>query len=200
MDNASCANCHVPGANFVDHRRHDLGTVGNAEPYARDGALDTPTLLGVTYTPPYFHDGSQPTLAAVNEWFNTSFELGLSPSELDDLTAYVQTVGSGIDAFEDTTFTLEAEMEEFSFFLSAYEFLTQRSKTDLLAVTFGTIAFEIRAHKWDLQDWTHMPVLDRLARLMDEAAVALAQGDAQRVHALVGEYRRTYEKNRKLLI
>ncbi len=200
MDGASCADCHVPGANFVDHRRHDLGTVGNAEPYARDGALDTPTLLGITYTPPYFHDGSQPTLRAVNDWFNTSFELGLSPSELDDLTAYVETVGSGIDAFEDTTFTLEAEMEEFSFFLSAYEFLTQRSKTDLLAVTFETIAFEIRAHKWDLQDWTHMPVLDRLARLMDEAVAALEQGNEQRVGALVGEYRQTYEKHRKLLI
>ena len=200
MDGASCADCHVPGANFVDHRRHDLGTVRNAEPYARDGALDTPTLLGIKYTPPYFHDGSQPTLRAVNEWFNTSFEMGLSPSELDDLTAYVETVGSGIDAFEDTIFTLEAEMEEFSFFLSAYEFLSQRNKTDLLAVTFKTIAFEIRAHKWDLQDWTHMPVLDRMARLMDEAAAALAQGDAQRVRALVGEYRQTYEKHRKLLI
>ena len=124
----------------------------------------------------------------------------MSPSNLDDLTAYVETVGSGIDASEDTTFSLEAEMEEFSFFLSAYEFLAERSKTDLQAVTFRTIAFEIRAHKWDLQDWTHMPVLDRLARLMDEAAAALEQGDAQRVRALVGEYRRTYEEHRKLLI
>ena len=200
MNGASCADCHVPGANFVDHRRHDLGTVAGAGPYARTGALDTPTLLGVTYTPPYFHDGSQPTLRAVNEWFNTSFELGLSPAELDDLTAYVETVGSGIDAYEDTTFTLEAEMEEFSFFLSAYEFLSERSKTDLLAVTFATIAFEIRAHKWDLQDWTHMPVLDRLARLMDDAAAALEQGDEQRVRALVGEYRQTYQEHRKFLI
>ncbi len=200
MDGASCATCHVPSANFVDHRRHDLGTVGRAEPYARDGALDTPTLLGITYTPPYFHDGSHPTLRAVNAWFNTSFELGLSPSELDDLTAYVQTVGSGIDAYEDTTFTLEAEMEEFSFFLSAYEFLTDRSKTDLLSVTFTTIAFEIRAHKWDLQDWTHMPVLDRMAGLMDEAAAAIEQGDTKRVRALIEEYRRTYQEHRELLI
>ena len=200
MNGASCADCHVPGANFVDHRRHDLGTVGHAEPYARDGALDTPTLLGITYTSPYFHDGSQPTLRAVNEWFNTSFELGLSPSELDDLTAYVETVGSGIDAYEDTTFTLQAEMEEFSFFLSAYEFMAQRSKTDLLAMTFRTIAFEIRAHRWDLQNWTHMPVLDRLARLMDDAVAALEAGDVQRVRALVGEYRQTYEEHRKLLI
>jgi len=200
MSDASCASCHVPGSNFVDHRRHDLGTVANAEAYARDGALDTPTLLGIAYTAPYFHDGSQPTLRAVNDWFNTSFGLGLSSAEIDDLTAYVHTVGSGIDPFEDTTFTLEAEMEEFSFFLSAYEFLSKRNKTDLLTATFGTIALEIRAHKWDLQDWTHMPVLDRLAGLMDEAAAALQRGDRQRVRALVGEYRKTYQKHRKHLV
>ena len=45
-----------------------------------------------------------------------------------------------------------------------------------------------------------MPVLDRLARLMDEAATALEQGDEQRVRVLVGEYRRTFEKYRKVLI
>jgi hypothetical protein len=200
MNDMSCATCHVPSANFVDHRRHDLGTVGGAADYSRDGALDTPTLLGIKYTPPFFHDGSQPTLGAVNEWFNKSFELGLSDRELDDLTAYLETVGSGIDAFEDTTFTLDAELEEFSFFLSAYEFLTARDKPDLTTVTFRTIAFEIRAHKWDLQDWAHMGVLDRMANLMDEAAAAVQEGDRQRVDALVREYRLMYERHREDLI
>ncbi len=200
MNGMSCATCHVPGANFVDHRRHDLGTVVGAEAYSRDGALDTPTLLGIRYTPPYFHDGSQPTLRAVNEWFNRSFELGLGDRELDDLTAYVQTVGSGVDAYEDTMFTLDAEMEEFSFFLSAYEFLAARHKPDLLALTFRTIALEIRAHKWDLQDWAHMPVLDRMANLMDEAAAAIEQGDRQRMDGLVREYRQLYKEHREVLI
>jgi len=67
-------------------------------------------------------------------------------------------------------------------------------------VTYKTIALEIRAHKWDLQDWTKMPVLDKLAGLMDEAAAALEQDDDERVRALVGEYRQTYSKNRKDLI
>ena len=80
----------------------------------------------------------------------------------------------------DTTFTLEAEMEEFSFYLSAYELLDRRDHTELMAVTFRTIAFEIRAHKWDLQDWAHMPVLERLAGLMDEAAAAVSVGDRKR--------------------
>ena len=200
MGGMSCASCHVPSANFLDHRRHDLGTVPGAEPDARDGALDTPTLLGIAYTAPYFHDGSRPTLRAVNEWFNETFELGLSEDELADLTAYVETVGSGTDAYEDTTFTLEAEMEEFSFFLSAYELLDRRDRTELMAVTFRTIAFEIRAHKWDLQDWAHMPVLERLAGLMDEAAAAVAAGDRKRATELVAEYRRLHEQHKDDLI
>ncbi len=112
----------------------------------------------------------------------------------------MDTVGSGIDAYEDTTFTLEAEMEEFSFFLSTYEFLVSREKTEIIAVTFRTIAFEIRAHKWDLQDWSHMPVLERLAGLMDEAVAALDSGDGRRAGALVEEYRRIYEKHKESLI
>jgi len=91
-------------------------------------------------------------------------------------------------------------MEEFSFFLSAYEFLAARNKPELTAITFRTVAFEIRAHKWDLQDWAHMGVLDRMANLMDEAAAAVEAGDRQRVDTLVREYRRMYEVHRKDLI
>ncbi len=200
MGGVSCATCHVPSANFVDHLRHDIGTVGAAEPHARDGALDTPTLLGITYTAPYFHDGSRPTLRAVNEWFNASFELGLTEAELSDLTAYLETVGAGVDAYEDTTFTLAAEMEEFSFFLSAHETLVAKRKPQLMETTFRTIAFEIRAHKWDLQDWTHMPVLEELAGLMDQAAEAVARRDERAVNGLVRQYRALYEKNKDLLI
>ena len=70
----------------------------------------------------------------------------------------------------------------------------------MLAVTFSTIALEIRAHKWDLQDWTHMPVLDRMANLMDEAAAAIEQGDRQRMDGLVREYRQLYKEHREVLI
>jgi hypothetical protein len=82
---------------------------------------------------------------------------------LADLTAYVETVGDGIDAMEDTMHTLEAEMQEFSFFIAAFEFLDEKNKPGLMGVTFRTIATEIRAHKWDLQDYSHMPVLDEMA-------------------------------------
>ena len=199
MGGMSCATCHIPSANFVDHKRHDLGTVRGSEDHSRDGALDTPTLLGIKYTPPYFHDGSQPTLRAVSAWFDDNYNLRLSEQELSDLTAYLETVGEGVDAFEDTQFTLEAEMEEFRFFLSAYEFLVERNKPEVMAMTFQTIAFEIRAHKWDLQDWTHMPVLERMADLMDQAYGAVQAGDRRKVGELVSEYRQAYEKYKDVL-
>lgn len=199
LGNRSCATCHVPSDQFLDRRRHDIGTVTGFEPSSRDRALDTPTLLSARYTAPYFHDGSQPTLRAVNEWFNERFELGLTEQELTDLTAYVETVGDGGEAYEDTIHTLEAELEEFSFFLSAYEFLRQKDENELIAITFETIAYEIRAHKWDVQDQAYLPVLDRLAELMDQAYEAERGGDRQGVAATVTAYRQLYEKNAEVL-
>jgi hypothetical protein len=195
MGGMSCATCHIPSANFIDHKRHDIGTANGYEDLSRDRAMETPTLLGIKYTPPYFHDGSQPTLRGVVDWFNEHNGLGLSERELSDLTAYVETVGDGVEAYEDTTHTLDAEMEEFSFFLSAYEFLEQRRKYDLASTTFQTIAFEIRAHKWDLQDYSFLPVLEEMASLMDKAYEANEAGDRRTVRRLIAEYRQVYEAN-----
>ena len=195
MADRSCATCHVPSANFVDHQRHDLGTVNGHEPYSMDRAMDTPTLLSSAYTAPYFHDGSQPTLRSVNEWFNTTFGLGLTEHDLRDLTAYVRTVGDGIDAYEDSVYYLDAEMEEFSFFLSAFEFLAEKNKPELMNATFQTIALEIRNHKWELQDYAHLPTMDALAELMDEAYEANQLGDWDRVVGSVEAYRRLYAAN-----
>ena len=199
MADRSCATCHVPSDHFLDRKRHDIGSVEGAEPFSRDGALDTPTLLSARYTGPYFHDGRLETLREVNEWFNERFDLSLSAAQLDDLTAYVETVGEGLEAYEDSIFTLEAELEEFSFFLSAYEFLAGREKGGLIDITFETIAYEIQAHKWDVQDRRHLPVLDRLAGLMDEALAANRRGDLAVVDARVAEYRRVYEEHKEVL-
>jgi cytochrome c peroxidase len=199
MNGMSCATCHVPSANFVDHKRHDIGTVRGSEPFSRDGALKTQTLLGIKHTPPYFHDGSQETLRDVSEYFNKYYKLGLSAKELADLTAYVETVGDGIEPMEDTLHTLEAEMEEFSFFISTFEFLDEKNKPDLMGLTFRTIATEIRAHKWDLQDYTRLPVLDKMAALMDQADAARKTDDRVTMRKLVGEYREMYEKNKEVL-
>ena len=64
-----CNACHS-GADFTDGLRHDVGTVGpgsglaSGQPFGSAG-IDTPTLLGVWGTAPYFHDGSAATLDAV---------------------------------------------------------------------------------------------------------------------------------------
>ena len=199
MNARSCASCHLPSAHFLDRQRHDIGTFSGYEPFSGDRALDTPTLLGIKYTAPYFHDGGQPTLRAVVEWFNKTYELSLSQDELVDLTAYVETVGDGIDAYEDTVYYLDAEMEEFSFFLSAFEFLVEKSKPELLNATFQTIALEIRNHKWELQDPSVMPVMERLAEIMDEAYGANQAGDKETVKRKVKEYRRMYQENVEVL-
>ena len=199
MGNRSCASCHIPSDNFVDRKRHDVGTVRGAEEHSRDGSLDTPTLLSIAYTAPYFHDGSAPTLRAVNEWFNRTYRLGLDEQALSDLTAYVETVGYGSEAYEDTLYTLEAELEEFSFFLSTHEFLDSRGQRGLMDLNFLTIAYEVRAHKWDVQDPSFLPVLDQLARLMDEAHEANQRGDRIAVNSKISEYRALYETNKEHL-
>lgn len=64
-----CASCHG-GARFTDSSRpaatlHDVGTLRTTSGQRLGSALtgiDTPTLLGVWDTPPYFHDGSAATL------------------------------------------------------------------------------------------------------------------------------------------
>ena len=199
MGNRSCATCHIPSANFLDHLQHDIGSVRGASANSLDRALDTPTLLGAKHTAPYFHDGSRPTLRAVNEWFNDTYQLGLSESELADLTAYVETVGDGIDAYEDTIYYLDAELEEFSFFLSAYEFLESRGKWALINTTFRTVALEILNHKWELRDASRLPVMDRLARIMEAAHAANVAGDRDKVRRLLGEYRELYARNADVL-
>jgi len=192
MGGRSCAACHVPSDHFLDRRRHDIGSVPGATPHARDGALDTPTLLSSLYTAPYFHDGSLPTLEAVVRWFDGRFGLGLREREIADLTAYLEAVGGGVEAYEETLHTLEAELEEFSFFLSSYEFLKGIEKPGIISALFLTVATEIHAHKWDVQDEARLPDLDRLAELMEDAYLAEERGDREAADRLVEEYRTFY--------
>ena len=67
-----CAGCHQPSADYTDSidgpALHDVGTLRTGSGSRLGQALtgiDTPTLLGIWTTPPYFHDGSAPALADV---------------------------------------------------------------------------------------------------------------------------------------
>mgnify|MGYP001576068137 FL=1 len=199
MNNMSCATCHVPSNHFLDNRHHDIGSVEDSSPFARDGAMDTPTLLSSLTTQPYFHDGSLPTLASVVDWFDDKYTLGFTEQDRADLTAYLETVGEGEEAYEDTMHTLEAELEEFRFFLSAYDYSKRMNEPEIVSTLFQTVAAEIRAHKWDVQDTAHLPVLEQMAKLMDDAYAASVAGDYTVADARVAEYKRLYDANAEVL-
>ncbi|MFO0760285.1 MAG: hypothetical protein U0359_27635 [Byssovorax sp.] len=94
FDGKSCASCHEPGAFFRDGRVHRVGSGPGLVPHALDDGYETPTLLGLAESAPYFHDGRFATLGEVVRFFDDRFALGLSDAERADLTAYVEVVGA----------------------------------------------------------------------------------------------------------
>lgn len=197
MKNRSCASCHVPDTFFLDRQRHDVGTVPPAEAYGKDGALDTPTLLGIRFTAPYFHDGSQPTLESVVNYFDEYYGLGLTPPERGDLTAYLETIGDGVEAFEDDESVVAPELQEFEIFLSTYETLVARRKPEIIRILLQTVAFEVRAHKWDLKDPRLEPVMEELAQALEVGYAALEAGEMARVDEAVAKFRTLYRRHKE---
>ena len=195
MGGMSCASCHIPNANFVDHKRHNIGSTGGSNQPFHVGGLDTPTLLSSKFTAPYFHDGSLPTLRAVNDWFNTQFKLGLNRKDIDDLTAYVEAVGDGIQGIEKTVYTLESELEEFKFFLSTYERLKKKKKKELITVLLRTVVREVQAHKWDVQDKENLPILNEMEKKLNEALRAHLAGDLKITDSKIAAYHALYQEN-----
>jgi cytochrome c peroxidase len=98
-----CADCHTVDGTFTDSARHDVGTLSAQErgELAAAGdrtkdpaAFDTPSLLGVGLTQPYFHNGSAPSLEALiasnrDRMGHTS---GLSEREKRALVAFLKTL------------------------------------------------------------------------------------------------------------
>ena len=108
---ADCFHCHT-GRDFTDGRAHnnavqlfnpDLGVAERSELEADVGKFVTPSLRNVGMTAPYMHDGSFKTLRQVVQHYNDGGEpnpnadglirpLGLTDAEMDDLTAFLQTL------------------------------------------------------------------------------------------------------------
>ncbi|HLP80812.1 MAG TPA: hypothetical protein VK141_02320, partial [Nitrosomonas sp.] len=53
------------------------------------GRFKGPVLRAVASRPPYFHDGSAEDLAAVVEFYNKRFSMGLTRKETTDLVAFL---------------------------------------------------------------------------------------------------------------
>jgi cytochrome c peroxidase len=86
---ADCAGCH-PGPYFTDQRTHNVGINSPNEP---NTGYDTPSLVEAYRTAPYFHDGRAATMRDALTRHDTEGRHGnlskLTPSEIDDLIAYV---------------------------------------------------------------------------------------------------------------
>lgn len=92
-EEVGCVRCHPPPL-FTDLQTHDIGTRGRMD--RPNDAFDTPALIEVWRTGPYFHDGAAATLRDVFTTANPRDEHGhtrqLTPAQLDDLYEYVRSL------------------------------------------------------------------------------------------------------------
>jgi cytochrome c peroxidase len=56
------------------------------------GRFKVPTLRGLAFRAPYFHDGSSATLAGAIGVHDARFAIGLTEDEKDDLTAFLSAL------------------------------------------------------------------------------------------------------------
>jgi hypothetical protein len=82
-----CRACH-DGPQLADGVQHDLATnIGN---------VDTPSLIGLAHSAPYYHDGSARTLRALLTDKGSIHDMGetahLSAPQLEDLIAYLESL------------------------------------------------------------------------------------------------------------
>lgn len=90
-----CAKCHS-GSYATDLKMHDVGT-GRSDPTELMGTkYDTPTLLGIYRSAPYFHDGTAKTLKEVLTIFNQDDQHGktshLNDQQIEDLVEYLKAL------------------------------------------------------------------------------------------------------------
>ncbi len=166
MAGKSCASCHVPATNFTDNRRYDIGSARGNYDGSRGGQFDTPTLINVKYTAPYFHDGSLPTLGAVVNWFNTTFALGLEAGQRADLTAYLETVGGAdepYERFDDRATPFALAFAELTTFATTLEALIPAKDKFHANLMLETVITDLR------QDISAMNNRDRIDQVIELA-------------------------------
>lgn len=93
-----CATCHNPATSFTDinaGKMHDPSETGMDEAYANrtpEKRYRTTPLRGAWQHPPYFHDGSAPTLEAVVAHYDHTLSLGLTGAQKSDLVQYLKSL------------------------------------------------------------------------------------------------------------
>src|SRR5690606_11948254 len=95
---AGCAECHDPRSSFTDVNSgvlHAAAETGMVPAYAQrttQKQYRTTPLRGGGQPPPYFHDGSAPTLADVVAHDDSFFQLGLTAQQRADLVEYLKSL------------------------------------------------------------------------------------------------------------
>lgn len=191
MGKRACSSCHIPSANFIDGLRHDIGSGDPASPGARDSFFDTPTLINIKYTAPYFHDGLLETLSDVVEWFNNHFKLYLTKDQKSDLTAYLEAVGTGEDPIEvfneeNTRFVLD--WNELSTFISTLNTLIPSKDKFHTRLLLKTVSSDLRLDAVGLQDLAQASNVYALADKLDEILDAVEADDWGKSAMLWTEY------------
>jgi len=182
MNGQSCASCHIPGANFLDRKSHDIGSVRPAYAGSRAGALDTPTLLGSRFTAPYFHDGSLPALADVVDWFDARYSLELSTEEQSDLTAYLEVVGdseSPYEIFDEVNTPFKLMFGELTTFASTLDTLIPRRDALHAGLLIDTVAKDLIADASVMSNLRAKGDIYQLAYKLRDVGQSIASGDWQ---------------------
>ena len=191
MGDRACSTCHVASNNFLDGQRHDIGTGDRSSPGARDTFFDTPTLIGVAHTAPYFHDGAVATLAEVVDWFNTQFHLGLEDGQRADLTTYLETAGEGVDpyeVFDEDNTPFQLFWGELSTFASTLSTLIPARDAEHADLMLRTVATDLRLDASALEDLSQAPKVFELADCLDDIRAAINANDWDRAARLYTEY------------
>ena len=180
MDGKSCASCHTPDRKFRDGLTYDIGTQDQPFDGGTATPFETPTLLNVNFTAPYFHDGSQPTLAGVVGWFNDTKSLGLDQNQLGDLTAYLEAVGDGEDpyqAFDARNTPFRLAFDELTTFATTLDTLLPLKDRENIALLVDTVAADLAADASTMGNLSAKPDIYRLAELLRAAGDAAAVED-----------------------
>lgn len=192
MGGRSCAACHIPDAHFLDGRRHDIGSAVPSSTHARDTAFDTPTLLGILYTAPYFHDGALPTLADVVDWFNRRYALGLDAASAADLTAYLEAVGAGerpFESFDAENTRARLGFAEASVFLSTLDRLIPARDRRHALLALRSVGADLAADAAGMATPDARTAAAALASRISALARAVDDGDWREAARLWAEYR-----------
>jgi hypothetical protein len=195
MDGMACATCHIPSANFLDKRSHDIGSAHDY-PGSQAGAFDTPTLLNAAHTAPYFHDGSLPTLASVVDWFDETKGLGLTEAERADLTAYLETVGAAdepYEAFDARNTPFRLAFEELTTFATTLDHLIPRRDAEHAKLLINTVAGDLSADASTMANLAAKPDAYALAEALEAVGAAIDRDDWAAAEARWTEFKNSKE-------